>query len=422
MKTKPKLLAPAGDFLTLRAALDAGCDEVYFGVKGLNMRAGARNFSVSDLKKISKLCHENNVKAYLAINTIVYESELAKVEKTIAAAKKAGIDAIIAWDMAVVEKAVKKGMEVHLSTQASISNYSALESYKKKIKNLKRVILARECSLDDIKKIILKVKKNKLGVEVETFIHGAMCVSVSGRCFMSQELFNKSANRGECLQPCRRKYGTYLLKDPEEGHELLLGDDYVMSPNDLCTMDFIEDLIDSGIVSFKIEGRNRSPEYVHTVVSCYRTIIDYYIDYKAKIKKSKDEKKEFEALKKGLMKKLENVYYRGFSSGFFMGKPVNEWSGVYGSKGKEFKRYIGKVVNYYAKIGVAEVFVESYPVKKGDEIMFLGPTSGVIRQKLVVMHDDSGEIVSAKKGMNITVKSKEKVRKNDLLYKIVKRD
>jgi len=363
MADKPKILAPVGNFLSLRAALDAGCDEIYFGVKGLNMRAGARNFTVSDLKKIGKLCKGAGVRAFLAINTIVYESELKKVDKILSAAKKAGVDAVIAWDMAVIERAVKLGFEIHLSTQASISNYDALESYKKKIKRLKRVVLARECSLKDVVGIIKKIKKNKLGVEIETFIHGAMCASVSGRCFLSQELFNKSANRGECLQPCRRNYKTYLLKDPEEGHELLLGEDFVMSPNDLCTMEFIEQLIDAGIVSFKIEGRNRNPEYVSTVVSCYRTVIDYYEDYKGKIKKSKKEREEYESLKKGLLKKLENVYYRGFSSGFFMAKPVNEWSGVYGSKAKEFKQYVGKVTNYYLKIDVAEVKVESYPVK-----------------------------------------------------------
>ena len=421
MASKPKILAPVGDFLSLRAALDSGCDEIYFGVKGLNMRAGARNFTVSDLKKIGKLCKESKVRAFLAINTIVYESEMKKVDKILSAAKKAGIDAVIGWDMAVIERAVKLGFEIHLSTQASISNYDALESYKKRIKKLKRVVLARECSLEDIVGIIKKIKKNKLGVEVETFIHGAMCASVSGRCFLSQELFNKSANRGECLQPCRRNYKTYLLKDPEEGHELLLGEDFVMSPNDLCTMDFIEQLIDAGIVSFKIEGRNRNPEYVSTVVSCYRTVIDYYADYKGKIKKSKKERVEYESLKKGLLKRLENVYYRGFSSGFFMGKPVNEWSGVYGSKAKEFKQYVGKVVNYYLKIGVAEIKVESYPVKKGEDIMFIGPTTGVIRQKLAGMQGEKGEIGNAKKGMIVTVKIKEKVRKNDLMYKIVKR-
>ncbi len=420
-KCKPKLLAPAGNFIALRAALDAGADEIYFGVKGFNMRAGAQNFTVSDMKKVVGLCHDRGAKAYLALNIILYESEMKKADKVIDFAKKAGVDAIIAWDMSVIEKARSKGIDVHLSTQASISNYEALESYKKRAPKLKRVILARECLLDDIKKIIAKIKKNKLDIEIETFVHGAMCVSVSGRCFLSQEMFCKSANRGECLQPCRRNYKTYVLKDPEEGHELLMGEDYVMSPKDLCTLPFIEKLIDSGISCLKIEGRNRNPEYVAVVVSCYRTIIDYYWDYKARIKKNGSERKQYEVLKRGLVQKLKSVYHRGFSSGFFMGKPIKEWSQIYGSKATEYKQYVGKVVNYYSKIGVAEIKAESYPANLGDKIIFLGPTTGVVTQKLNEIMDSRGSLKAVKKGMTVTIKTVGKVRKNDLMYKVVNR-
>jgi U32 family peptidase len=413
---KPNILAPVGNFISLKTAINAGCDEIYFGIKGFNMRAGAQNFLLKDIIKIVKLCHDNKVKAFLALNTIIYENELKKLDLILRSAKKAGVDAIIAWDMAVVEKANLWGFDIHLSTQSSISNYESLKSYKKKIKNLKRVVLARECSLVDIKKIALKIKKDKLDVGLEIFVHGAMCVSVSGRCFMSQEVFNKSANRGECLQPCRRKY---LVKDCEENNEFIIGEDYVMSPNDLCTMPFIEKLIDSGVESFKIEGRNRNPEYVSTVVSCYKTIVDYYMQYKFKIKRNNIEKKDFNDLKKQLVNRLKSVYYRGFSSGFFMGKPIREWSKIYGSKSKEYKQYVGKVINYYTKISVCEVKVESYPVKVGDNIIFMGPTTGLERQTIEEIHNISGKIIKAKKGDLITIKTNKKIRKNDLLYKVV---
>lgn len=430
--SKPKILAPAGDFISLRAAIDAGCDEVYFGVKGFNMRAGAENFSVADLPKVVKTCHDANVKANLAINTIIYENEDKNILKILKAAKNANIDGIIAWDMAVIDIASKLNLSIHLSTQASVCNYQSLDFYKAKIRNLKRVILARECSLDDIKSIIRKIRKNKLDVEIETFIHGAMCVSISGRCFLSQEIFGKSANRGECIQPCRRLYKAYsgsastkdcshLIKDSEENHELILGEDYVMSPKDLCTLPFIEMLIDAGISAFKIEGRNRNPEYVSTVVSCYREIVDYYSENKKLIAVDEEAKKKFHELKKSLLKKLETVYNRGFSSGFYLGKPSNEWSGIYGSRAKEHKQYVGKVMNYYSNISVAEVKVESFPLSAGEIVLFLGPTTGVLRLKADEMRTDNGTVKTVKKGDLFTIKTSKKVRMNDLLYKIVER-
>jgi U32 family peptidase len=428
---KIKLLAPAGDLISLRAAIDAGCDEVYLGLKVFSMRANAKNFSFTDLKKAVKICHNKKVKVYVAINTIIYQKELKKLEKTLQVVKNIGVDAIIAWDMAVISIADKLGFEIHLSTQASVSNYNAVKFYKNKIKNLKRIVLARECQLDDITKIISLIKKEKLGIDIETFIHGAMCVSISGRCFMSQYIFNKSANRGECLQPCRRKYSVkndsankFIIKDLEEKHEFELGQDYVMSPNDLCSIQFIDKLIDSGIFCFKIEGRNRSPEYVSTVVTCYRTVIDYYLNNKSKIKSNKKlpEKEHFENLKSILLDKLKTVYYRGFSSGFYMGKPLSEWSGVYGSKSKEYKLYVGKVLNYYSKINVCELKVESNTFKLNDSVIFIGPTTGVFRQVVKEIHDDTGKISQAKKNTIITIKTNKKVRKNDLLYKVVLRN
>ena len=270
---KPELLAPIQDFTSLRAAIDAGADAVYFGIKGLNMRDSAKNFELKDLKKIHDICEKNDIKNYLALNTIIYDDEIKKL-KTLLERSKSYIDAVICWDFSVIKEADKLNMPIHLSTQASISNYEALSFLKKKIKNLRRVILARELSLKQIEKIIKNIKKDKLNIEIETFIHGAMCVSISGRCFISQFEFGRSANRGRCIQPCRR---SYLVED-EEGTRLRLKNDYIMSPKDLCTLPFIDRLIKARISSFKIEGRNRSPEYVKTVVECYREAIDASFD------------------------------------------------------------------------------------------------------------------------------------------------
>lgn len=268
---KPELLSPVQDLVSLKAAIDAGADAVYFGIKELNMRQGAKNFELKELKKIIDICHKNKVKAYLTLNTIVYDNEISRVKEILRKIKKLKIDAVIAWDFSVINEANKLGIPMHISTQASISNFEAIKTLKKNFKNITSVNLARELSLEQIKYIIKKLKKERIKVDIEVFVHGAMCVSVSGRCFMSQEIFGKSANRGECLQPCRRKY---ILKDIEEDHELELGEEYVMSPKDLCTIEIIDKLIEAGINSFKIEGRNRSPEYVKVVTESYREAID----------------------------------------------------------------------------------------------------------------------------------------------------
>jgi putative protease len=410
---KPKILAPAGDFIALRAAIDAGADEVYFGIKGLNMRAGAKNFEEKDLKKISGLCHKNNVKAFLALNTIIYEDEQSKAESLIKKAKIAGVDAIICWDFSIIELCKKHKMKVHVSTQASLSNYSAVKALKKNYPNVERVVLARECTLEHIKKITRQIQKDKLDVEIEVFIHGAMCVSESGRCFMSQELFGKSANRGECLQPCRRNYEVYL-KDPEEGHGLILGKDYVMSPKDLCALPIIDKIIDSGVKALKIEGRNRNPEYVHTVVSVYRRIVDEYT--------MTNNGTVVDKLKKSLMQELEKVYNRGFSTGFYLGKPMNEWTKEYGSSSIQSKSYVGKVMNYYQKAGVAEILIESSSLLENDEILIQGVTTGLIKQNVKDIMLEDKKVMRAEKKQIITMKVDKKVRKNDQLYRIVKKN
>ena len=393
-----ELLSPIQDFVSLEAAIQSGADAVYFGIKGMNMRAGAKNFSLDDLDSVVKLCHKNKVRAYLAINTIVYDDELDKVNGILKKAKKSQIDAIIAWDFSVISLANKLNLPIHISTQASVANFEAIKILKKKFKNFERVILARELSLEQIEGIIKKLKKEKIKVQIETFVHGAMCVSVSGRCFLSQEVFGKSANRGECLQPCRRKY---LIKDVEGGHEFELGEDYVLSPKDLCALPFLDKLVLAGISCFKIEGRNRSPEYVKVVTEVYREALN-----------------NPKADKKKLLKKLKTVYHRGFSSGFYMGKPINEWSQSYGSKATKKKIYVGIVKNFYKNVKVAEIKIESHGVKVGDNLMIQGNKTGVIEQKIKSMQKDHKSVKNIKKGF-VGIKIDKIVRENDKVFVII---
>ncbi len=397
-KKKPELLAPVAGWELLRAAVSEGADSVYFGVKELNMRANAKNFSLAELKKVVKFCHENNVKAYLALNTIVYESELNNVRKILKKAKEANIDAVILWDIAVLEEAKKLKLDIHLSTQASVSNSSAAEFYRKL--GVSRIILARECTLKQINEI-----KKSSKVEIETFIHGAMCVSVSGRCFLSQEVFGRSANRGDCLQPCRREY---MIKDADEGYDLKLGKNYVMSPKDLCALPFIDKLIKSGIDAFKIEGRNRSPEYVKTVVGVYRNAIDDA--YNKKLTKIKIN---------NYIKKLKTVYNRGFSSGFFLGMPsAKDFTDVYGSKATTRKKYLGFVKNFYKNVKVAEIKLEAGEIKQGDSLLIIGNKTGVAEETASSMEISHKKVDKAKKGKSVGIKTKNIVRQNDKVYVI----
>jgi putative protease len=400
---KPELLAPIQDYMSLNAAINNGADAVFFGIKGFNMRAGAKNFTVKDLPKIVKLAHKNNVKTYLTLNIIIYENELKDVENLLKKIKKVGVDAIICWDFAVIQIAKKLKIEVHISTQASIANSKTAEFYRKL--GAERVVLARECSLEQIKEI-----KKHTKAEIEIFIHGAMCVSMSGRCFMSQFLCGRSANRGECTQPCRRKY---LIKQIDGDKELELGEDYVMSPKDLCTISFIEKILESGVDSLKIEGRNRSPEYVATVTKSYRTIIDFYF---GTAKHDKKFFEDFNNLKNLMLEKLETVYHRGESSGFFLGKPINEWIHSHGSNATKKKAHVGKVLKFYKKIGVAEILIQNNPIKIGDTILFQGQTTGSLEAVVNSLEKDHEQINDAKKGDKIAIKIDSLVRENDEVY------
>jgi len=395
-RNKPELMAPAGDWTMLRTAVKSGANAVYFGVDKLNMRAKAKNFSVKELSEISKFCRTKKVKTYLTLNTIVFEDELDEADEIISAAKKAKIDRIICSDLAVAELSNKYKIPFCISTQGSVSNSLAASVYKKL--GVVRIVLARECSLEEIKKI-----KANTDLEIEAFIHGAMCIAVSGRCFMSHHLFGQSANRGECVQPCRREYEVY---DSATNKSLLIGDDYVLSPKDLCTIEFIDQLIEAGIDSFKIEGRKRAPEYVAKTVSVYREAIDLYFQKKL----TKEKKKEFLA-------ELEKVYNRGFSTGFYFGEPSSEdYADVDGSNATTRKVYVGKVLNYFKKPKVAQVLLESGKIKLNDQLLITGETTGLVEMNLSKLFLNEKLVNTAKKGDEITFVTPELVRRNDKVY------
>ncbi|MBW3015727.1 U32 family peptidase [Candidatus Woesearchaeota archaeon] len=397
----PEILAPAGNWEMLSAAIESGADAVYFGTKQLNMRATASNFELTELRNVVNKCHENNVKAYLTINTIIFDSELDKLKQILKQAKEADIDAIICWDIAAIKLAKELDLEIHLSTQASTANFEAIKFYNKQ--GVKRFILARELSLEQIKSIKQEIKNQNLDIEIETFIHGAMCVAVSGRCFTSQFLFNRSANRGDCIQPCRR---SYKITDIEEGFELELNNNYVMSAKDLCTLPFIDKLIEAGIDSFKIEGRVKGPEYVKTVVQAYKEAIEL-----AKQNNLTEQKKD------ELIKKLKTVYNRKLSSGFYLGLPTaDDFTDIYGSNSKTKKTYIGFIKNFYKKINVAEIKIESEQLNKGDLLLITGPTTGAKQQLADSIEINHKPIEKAEKGQSIAVKLEFPARPNDKVF------
>jgi len=383
-KKKHELMAPAGNMASFIAAVEAGADSIYFGLNKFNMRDSAKNFTLSDLKKMQ----EYNVKKYLTLNTIIYDNEIKKVEKLIKKVK-GKIDAIICWDISIIKLCKKYKIPFHISTQASVSNSEEAKYYKKL--GAKKITLARELSSKQIKKI------SKI-VPVSCFCHGALCVSVSGRCFTSQFLHCKSANRGLCQHPCRKEY---TITD-EEGNKLKLKNNFIMSAKDLCTLPFIEKMKKAGIQEFKIEGRNRNPEYVKTVTEVYREALD-----KKLTKKRKDE----------LLKKLKTVYNRKFSSGFYLGLPTSDdLTDIEGSNTKIAKKIIGKVTNYYKKINVAEMIIWTGKVKKGNNLIIIGNKTGVKELKIGRIESQHKEIKEGRKGQRIAFKSP-LVRKNDYVYK-----
>lgn len=398
---KPELMAPAGDWACLRAAVDSGADAVYLGIRGPNMRNKAENFSLGELKKVVKFCHEKKVKVYVTVNSIVYEWDLKNNEKILEKCKEVGVDAVICWDVSVIKKAKKLGLNVYLSTQASVSNSEAVNFYK--TLGIDRVVLARECSLEQIKEII----KNT-NVEVEVFVHGAMCMAISGRCFLSQFTDGSSANRGVCIQNCRREYTVI----DDAGNKLRLGNDYILSAEDLCALPFIEKLIEAKITCFKIEGRNKGAEYVKKVTEAYRKAIDFYFENNGK----KDFEKEFKKLKEELMIQLKDVYNRGLSSGFFLNKPINSWNNVHGSKSNKVKREIGRVENYLSKKGVAIVKIFSGELKTEDYLFIIGNSTGILEQEVESMEIGGNKVDVVKQGQLVGLKVNGKVREGDKVF------
>ncbi len=407
---KIELMAPAGNFESLQAALDNGCDSIYFGVEQLNMRARATvNFTLDDLEEISKRCSEKGVRTYLTLNTIVYDHDLSIVKTLINRAKEANITAVIAMDQAVISMARSVQMEVHISTQINITNIETVKFYSMFADT---VVLSRELSLRQVKKITEQIEKEEIKgpagrlLEVEIFGHGALCMAVSGKCYMSLHSHNSSANRGACKQNCRKKY---TVIDQESGFEMELDNEYIMSPKDLCTIDFLDLVADAGIKVLKIEGRGRAPEYVARVIKCYRAAIDSLAN------NTYDKEKVI-----SWMLELEKVYNRGFWNGYYLGQKLGEWSKEPGSHATQKKVYLGKGIHYFSKAEIGEFKIEAYDLTIGDTILITGPTTGAKEMELKSMFVNDKEAQIATKGDEVTMKLDFKIRPSDKLYKIVK--
>lgn len=405
-------MAPAGTFESLRAAIDAGADAVYFGVEHLNMRSGsARNFTTADLPLIARFCRMKGVKSYLALNTVIYDNELSLSRQLVDEAVNAGISAVIVSDQSVIAYAREKGLPVHLSTQLNISNIETVKFYSMFADVM---VLARELTLGQVaeiaRQISLQQVKGPSGqlVRLELFVHGALCMAISGKCYLSLHQYNTSANRGNCLQACRR---AYRVEDIESGDELEIDNQYIMSPKDLSTIHFLDRIIASGTTVLKIEGRARPAEYVKTVVTCYREAVESIAEGSYSAEKIN-----------ALQERLATVFNRGFWDGYYLGQRLGEWSPVYGSKATRRKTYLGKGTNYYPKIGVAEFLLENGDLSVGDQILITGPSTGLIELTVDELHTDNGKTGRAVKGEKVAFKTGRKMRPSDKLYKWIERE
>ena len=404
-----EIMAPVGSRESLMAALQAGADSIYFGVGSLNMRSrSSNNLSISDLKEIAALCKEKNVKSYLTINTVMYDNDLDTMREIIDAAKEAEVSAIIASDVSVMLYAREKGLDIHLSTQLNISNLESLKFYAQ-FANV--VVLARELNMDQVAEIHQQITdQNVTGpngslIRIEMFCHGALCMAVSGKCYLSLHEYNASANRGACVQICRRGY---TVKDKETDVELEIDNQYIMSPKDLKTIHFLNKMVDAGVRVFKIEGRARGPEYVKTVVRCYKEAIDSYLDGTFGGEKIQD-----------WDTRLSTVFNRGFWDGYYLGQRLGEWTDIYGSSATKKKVLIGKGIKYYSKLQVGEFILESNQLSVGDEILITGPTTGALETVVQEIRVNLETVQMATKGDRISIPLSEKIRPSDKLYKIV---
>ena len=402
-----EIMAPAGNFECLMAAIQGGANSVYFGVGNLNMRShSANNFAPEDLSRITEICREHNVKTYMTLNIVVYQSDLENVRKALEEAKKAQVSAIIASDMAVIQMCREMGLEVHISTQLNVSNFEAVKFYAQ---FADVIVLARELTLPQIKEISQKIEEEQVKgpsgnlLRLELFVHGALCMAISGKCYLSLQEYNSSANRGSCFQLCRRGY---RVTDLETGRELEIDNKYIMSPKDLCTIEFIDKIIDAGITVFKIEGRARSAEYVKMVTSAYRTAADAVLSKEGYT----------EEVKSALKEKLSGVFNRGFWDGYYQGAKLGEWSEVYGNKATRKKSYVAKITNYFSNLSVAEVLVEAGELNVGDEILIIGPSTGCIEHTVKEIRVDLKPVQKAVKGDLCSIPVKEKLRRSDKIY------
>ena len=406
-----EIMAPAGNFECLQAAVQGGADSVYFGVERLNMRShSANNFKMEDLPEICRICREHGIKSYLTLNIVLYQNDLEDMRRTLEAAKAAGITAVIASDMAAITYARSLDIEVHISTQLSISNAEALRFYAQ---YADVIVLARELDLHQVREIRSIIDSQDIKgpsgrrVGIEMFAHGALCMAVSGKCYLSLHEYGASANRGACYQVCRRGYE---VTDLETGNRLVVDNKYIMSPKDLCTIEFMDKITEAGVTVFKIEGRARSAEYVKRTASCYRRAADAVCDGSYTPELAAELKKE-----------LSEVFNRGFWDGYYQGARLGEWSEVYGSKATRRKIYCGKVTNWFARPGVAEILIESASLKTGDDILIIGPSTGVVEQKVGEIRVDLKPVSEAGKGVYCSVPVElggqtEKLRRSDKVY------
>ncbi len=402
-------MAPAGSYESLMAAIQGGADSIYFGIEGLNMRSrSSNNFTIEDLHEIVRVCKKNNVKSYLTVNTIIYDNDIELMKKIIDAAKEAQLSAIIAADVAAMSYARSIGVEVHLSTQLNISNIEALKFYAQ---FADVVVLARELNMEQVKEIYEQIQNQQIKgpkgelIRIEMFCHGALCMAVSGKCYLSLHEMSSSANRGACNQLCRRGY---TVKDKETDIEFEIDNQYIMSPKDLKTIHFMNIMLDAGVKVFKIEGRARGPEYVKIVTECYKEAIRSYCDDTF----SEDKIKDWDI-------RLKRVFNRGFWNGYYLGQRLGEWSDKYGNEATERKMYIGKVIKHFSKLGVAEFLMETQFLSVGDKVLITGPTTGALFIDVEEIRVDLKPVEKTEKGELFSMRVPEKVRPSDKLFKLV---
>jgi U32 family peptidase len=404
-----EIMSPVGSYDSLAAAIQGGANSVYFGVGKLNMRSrSSQNFNLDDLRQIATICQKAGVKTYLTLNTIIYDSELEEMRKTVDAAKEAGITAIIASDLSVMTYARSQGVEIHLSTQTNVTNLEAVRFFSQ---FADVVVTARELTLQQVHEIVQGIKTENIcgpsgrQVQIEIFVHGALCMAVSGKCYLSLDNLNSSANRGACLQQCRR---TYIVTDKEDGHQLEVDNEYIMSPKDLCTIGFLDKIVDAGVSVFKIEGRGRGPEYVKIVTQCYREAATAVIEGTFTQERVA-----------AWMERLSAVYNRGFWDGYYLGRKMGEWTERYGSMATRRKQYLGLVTNYFSRLKVAEIKMETHKMQLNDQLLITGPTTGALEFELAEIRVDLKKVTGTSKGELCSVPVPGLVRRGDKVFKWV---